>query len=70
VSRGAKLKVAAAVSALAVIGGIGCFPVYGAPGNCKSSGSNCVDECEIQLADGGDPKADSTNACFVDGGTP
>lgn len=65
--RASKAKLALMVSALAVANGCSCQPVYGLSVTCDENPAACCDEL---LPDGGDPKKDSENVCFVDGGTP
>lgn len=72
-SRGVVKKLVVAVGSLAVASGCLAVPVYGAPCTQKQvdGGQNgCYGDCDTLLVDGGDPKKDPENYCFVDGGTP
>lgn len=66
-------KLVAAVGGLVVASGCLAVPVYGIPCNQKQvdGGTNgCYGDCNTLLVDGGDPKKDADDPCFVDGGTP
>ena len=71
VPRGALLLAAAG---FATITASGCSPMalYGIPCTADQvdGGHNGCGGCDTRLTDGGDPRKDPNDTCFVDGGTP
>lgn len=71
-SRGVVKKLVVAVGSLAVASGCLAVPVYGTSCTAEQiDAGQCDAYCHIPLVDGGDPKKDTENPCFIpDGGTP